>query len=135
MKKSLLFIMFLVGFFISSLGMTFVDAASNHKDTPFGFNFENSVVAYTEPRTKYNNTSAYMKATSILIGKYFNAQVTTADKNPVGPKTRIELNKPTYLINYAFEIYNRPVDVRIKGEKIHGTKVIGASGVWSPDSI
>lgn len=128
--------------------MTNESFAGNIKDTNFYFSFSpvNSYITYTESRTKYDKTSAYMKLESINDGvNGYGAEVVDGNNRyfnkrfPLVYFTEYTINEGQYIKNYAGEERGTPVNVKIKakgGAKPGSPNATWrANGKWSPDSI
>lgn len=119
--------------------------ASNTSDSSFEFDFPSGTnTSYTSARSKYDNTSAYMKLKSMAGSgsnlSYYATVVRSNHSDFSPPRTYVfdssDINKGRYLANYAYENDGYGVQVRIEGKRRVSTAVdYYASGVWSPDSI
>lgn len=131
MKKIIIVSMLSFGLVLSAFGAHNA-FANNHGDTNFFFSFGADKNVYTDSRPKYDNSSAYIKPTTVLGGSAISANVVLKNRTSIGPTKAAYVNQGTYLTNYAYETYGYRVQVRIKGS---GAGAQAASGVWSPDSI
>ncbi|HDX9578514.1 TPA: hypothetical protein ROX88_002051 [Bacillus pseudomycoides] len=141
--KKALGVALVTGALVGGIGNT--ASAANTTDKPYYFYFTADYQEqYTEARTKYDYTSAYMKLNTIGDGDAtYEAEVVDSNGRSFSKRWTYWFNeytagKGTYLQNYAGEDRGTPVNVKIKGVRQYqpaDASKWGAEGVWSPDSI
>lgn len=149
MKKQIF--AFLAVVFLSVSLLAVPAKANNYKDTSFYFSFSpDNIYQETEPRTKEDTSSAYMKCTDSstryylawVVGDYddveFDASVNPNNSSDVRHYGICEGSEGQYMINWVKETANAngwsSVQARIRAKRCIPSQDFDASGVWSPDN-
>lgn len=121
---------------ISSIGLLSANAANNHRDTTYSFDFSiQDQWTVTDFRAKTDDSNAYMyckSGTAVYSAKVWGGNVDTcATDVSHGYSYKLYAGNRAFMRNWAYE--NGCSMAAIAGTRMSGGYT--ASGVWSPDSV